>query len=155
MAFDLLDAPLVYIPVKFPGLAVGDGGEAVAIEHEVEIQIELLDRDELVDWMQKANTSATANVTEQRKSGEEIEVFKRVAKGWRGIVVNGKVAPFTDKNLDALLRKPSFVERFATAYLEAWNGKVATREGNSEGSPANGPAVEPIAATPKGETSAS
>jgi len=50
---------------------------------------------------------------------------------------------------------PGFADAFGNAYLKAWSGKAELREGNSAGSPANGPAVEPSDATPKDATSKS
>ena len=39
MSFDLLDKPLIYIPVKWPGLKANDNGDAVAVEHTVDVQV--------------------------------------------------------------------------------------------------------------------
>jgi hypothetical protein len=151
MSYDLLDAPLAYIAVRFAGIAIGEGGEAVATEHEVEIQIELLDRDEIVAWMK----DAVADLQPEERAEHELKAFRQVAKGWRGVKGNGKVLPFDDVHIEKLLRKPNFVDAFGDAYMKAWQGKVEAREGNSEGSPENGQAGEPTAATPKAETNPS
>lgn len=52
--FDLLDRPLVYIPVKWAGVAADENGEAVAVEHSIKLQVELLDSVESAEWAAEA-----------------------------------------------------------------------------------------------------
>lgn len=145
--FDLLDRPLVFIPVKWPGLKQGPDGAAVPTEHVVDIQVEILDQVAVNEWLQKG---AKTQPTPAKQRIHEIDTFRAVAKNWRGL----KNSPvFDDDNIAKLLVWPGFADAFGVAYLNAWNAKVETREGNSEGSPANGPAGGPTDETPKAETS--
>lgn len=154
MSFDLLDKPLIYIPVKWPGLKADDNGDAVAVEHTVDVQVEMLDVDPLNEWV-KSSTAIAADADRDARREHERGSFKTLARNWRGVVAKGKALPFTDENIDKLLQVPGFVDAFGNAYITAWSGKAELREGNSVGSPANGPAVEPSDATPKDATSKS
>jgi len=145
--FDLLDRPLVFIPVKWPGLKQGPDGGAVSTEHVVEIQVEILDQTAVNAWLA---TGAVTHDDPEAQAKHEIETFRVVAKNWRGL----RNAPvFDDDNIRRLLVWPGFADAFGNAYLNAWNAKVETREGNSAGSPANGPAGGPTDETPKDATS--
>jgi hypothetical protein len=190
--FDLLDRPLVYVTVKWPGVKAGDQGEAVPVENSVEIQVELLDDVEVQDWIHEgqrdphaaeradlierlnanaarldagepgAGAEAVALAAEDaalRKrdqaanAARDLAAFKKVAKGWRGIKHNGRAADWSDANIAALLAVSGFGNAFGTAYLATWRGQVEIREKNSEGSPANGQAVEPTEKTNGAATS--
>jgi hypothetical protein len=132
--FDLLDSPLVYIPVRWNAVTAGEDGSAAVVEHVVDIQVEMLDKDQLVEWIAIGNR-------EVEKDGErarQIEAFRFVAKGWRKVVANGRAVEFDDANIWRLLTKPGFDTAFTTAYGEAINGRVEMREGNSESSPVDG-----------------
>jgi len=145
--FDLLDRPLIFIPVEWPGLIANDAGDAVPTTHSLEVQIELLDRAEFTEWMKEGSTEADEELSQADKIARERSTFRRVAKGWRKIKANGRVPEFSDENIERLLMFPGFNNAFGTAYIAAWSGKVATREGNSAGSPVNGPGGEPTDAT--------
>lgn len=150
-AFDLLDRPLVFVPVRWKGVASDDGGDAVVVDHRVDIQVEILDKDELADWLKL--TAET--VAPEKATDHALAVFKRVAKGWRKIKAGGRVPAFNDENIGRLLKWPGFDSAFGAAYWQAWNGRVEAREGNSEGSLAPGQAGEPTDATPPAETPSS
>lgn len=155
MQFDLLDKPLVYIPVKWSGVREGPNGEAVATEHSVEVQVEILDRVELVAWIGESAVDTSDGVDEAAVAhilAKELGSFKRVAQGWRGVKAGNKTAPFTDENIERIIRAPGFTDAFGEAYMAAWRGQVATREGNSGGSAEHGQAAEPSDATRKDET---
>jgi len=49
-AFDLLDRPLVFIPVRWKGIGADENGVAILIDHEVEIRVEMLDDKQFLDW---------------------------------------------------------------------------------------------------------
>lgn len=151
MSFDLLDKPLIYIPVKWPGLKANDNGDAVAVEHTVHVQVELLDVEPLNDWL-AASDKIAADADAAARRTHDRETFKTVAKNWRGVSSNGKSVPFTDDNIDRMLQVPNFANGFGVAYRNAWSGQAELREGNSAGSPANGPADEPTDATQKAAT---
>ena len=183
--FDLLDRPLVFWPVKWPGISADEKGDAVAVTHEVQLQIEILDDDEAREWSVtggadpfpderaaladriseilagegdgEATALALREITKEQEALAErtkaatqerdLASFKRVVKGWRKVVSNGRPVQFTDDNILKLLKWPGFAVAFGNAYKDAFSAKLETREGNSEGSPANGPAGEPTAAT--------
>lgn len=132
--FDLVDRPSVWIAVKWPGLIRGpdEDGLAVSTEFEIEIEIDLVDRDEVaklfVDGLDR---------------DAEVDLFKRVVHGWRKFKIAGKQAEFNDENIRKLLAVPMFATGFETSYLKAWQGKAETREKNSSRSPDNGRAVDP------------
>jgi hypothetical protein len=151
MSFDLLNRPLVFIPVTWAGLGEAGDGAAVEIEHSIDVQIELLDRDEFQAWLERSGEDVENPV---ERAAHELATFREVAKGWRKIKANGRTPEFNDENVARLLRFPGFVSAFGAAYLKAWRGKVEVREGNSGGSPANGLAGEPTDATRKDATSA-
>jgi hypothetical protein len=151
-AFDLLSRPLVFIPVEWPGLIEGADGAGVPTTHTVDMQVEILEREELQAWIDLSKKDASNG---RLDLAAELEIVKTVAKGWRKIKANNATPVFNDENLLKLIRWPGFIEAFTSAYFDAWNGRVKAREGNSEGSPANGRPDEPTAATPKGVTSAS
>jgi hypothetical protein len=150
--FDLLSRPLVFIPVKWKGVAEGKEGEAVPVEHAIDVQVEILDRVEFDKWIDMNRKDGD---TPDVDPAGELAIFKTVAKGWRKIRMNGSTAQFTDDNIARMLRYPGFVGAFGEAYMETWAGRVAVREGNSDGSPANGPAGEPTVETLKDKTSPS
>jgi len=149
--YDLLDRPLVFIPVEWPGLIATEDGGAISTTHRVEIQVEILDRDEFTAWAAKGLLTPEGDA----RVAHELEVFREVAKGWRKIKSAGRTPEFSDDNILALLRKPGFVSAFGPAYLKAFAGQVEVRTGNSAGSPEHGPAGEPTDETSKAETSAS
>jgi len=149
--FDLLDRPLFYLPVKWPGVVPGDDGGATLTEHMVEIQVELLDREEFNAWMIEGSKDVEDMTAEERQA-HELTTIKGVAKGWRKIKANGRNPDFSDENIAKLLGFPGFVSAFGEAYMNAWNAKIEIRSGNSEGSPANGQADGPTGATSKAAT---
>lgn len=144
--FDLLARPLIYITVAWPGLIDDDQGNAREVEHSVDLQIELLDRAEFIEWLQREPPEEGPGNREGAIEFE-LERLRGVVKGWRDVKAGGRAAEFNADNLRRLLLVPGFPEAFTAAYGSAMVGKVKTREGNSAGSLANGPADEPTAAT--------
>lgn len=130
--FDLTDAPRLWINVKWPGLIPGpDEGLAVETEHEVELEVEIVDRDELLILFplrpERANTPE-----------EEAVIFKRLCSAWRKFKIAGQTAEFSDENIKKLCKVPMFATGFELAYMAAWQGRGVAREKNSEGSPSIG-----------------
>lgn len=142
--FDLLDRPLVFIPVRWSGLKPADDGTAEVVEHLVEIQVDILDKDEIAEWLKLSN----GTVDEDKQREHALNVFRTVAKGWRKIKAKGRAVEFDDENIYRLLRWPGFDTAFSTAYWEAWQGRTETREKNSASSPADGRADESSASAP-------
>lgn len=143
--FDLLDRPLVWIPVKWPGLIQKEeSAVAEAVEHEVEIQVEILDRDEMESWGERGSKGpvipegTAPEAAKALQAADGLAIFKEVAKAWRKIGAGGKSLAFNDENIAKLLRVQGFGAAFGQAYVDAWNGRIATRSGNSEGSPKPG-----------------
>jgi hypothetical protein len=132
MSFDLLDRPLVWVPVRWPGLKPGpDDAIGVPVEHEIEALVELLDIEEI-----QASVDDQSLVTNADKA-------KAFLRGWRKVVAKGVPVPFDDANLAKMFAVPGFRQGLETAYLRALVGKVETREGNSAGSPVDGRAESP------------
>ncbi len=141
--FDLTDRPLHWIPVKWPGLAQ-DADESLTsqpVEHEIELRVELLDKEEAKDFFPAVFDLA------DRPIPEEADVFKRVVKAWRKVASAGRPVPMTDENIAVLLRVPMFGAAFTGAYISALGGQVEVREKNLKGSPSSGRAADPEQAT--------
>lgn len=137
--FDLLDRPLHWITVKWPGLAQGEDESALSqrTDHEVELRVELLDREEV-----KTFFPAAFDLPDDGAPGE-LEIFKRVTKEWRKVVAKGRPVTMDDANMALLLKAPMFGAAFTESYLKAMGGRVEIREKNSQGSPGIGPAGDP------------
>jgi len=137
--FDLLDRPLVWIPVKFRGLKQEDeSGLAVSVEYEVEVQVEIVDRDEFRRLFQPEEGTPKL---------DEMAIATRVVHGWRKVRAGGRPLDFNSDNLAKMLRVPNFALALELAYLEAFQGKAKVREGNSEGSQPGGRADEQATGT--------
>lgn len=134
--FDLLDRPLLWIPVTWPGLKRGKDGFAEEVEHEIECEVELLDDKE--EFLVMFGLKVVAEGEEPPPPVDEFEAFKRLVKNWRRIAIGGVPLEFSDDNIRRVLRLPSFAVGLQAAYMNALAGKVRTREKNSEGSRGNG-----------------
>src|SRR5215213_11233961 len=132
--FDLLDRPLHWIPVRWKSLLTSTkkSGLSTAGEHEIELQVELVDRDEARKMF------PVLFGDEETEPPEGFDVFKRVVKDWRKIKAGGKAVELSDENIRALLNVPCFEAGFAIAYVTALAGQAEVREGNSSGSPSGG-----------------
>lgn len=153
--FDLLAKPLLWIPVIWDGLAPGEGEEvAQPIEHRIDVQVEILDRDAFTEWLRggtaDAGTAADADdeaFDPAARAAHELASFKAVASNWRKVVAGGAALPFNDENVALMLRVPGFVPAFGQAYVKAFRGQAEERVGNSESSPNNGRADAPSSGT--------
>lgn len=143
--FDLLDRPLVWIGVAWPGLVQKDEtGVAEVTEHRVELQVEILDRSDYAKWLDDGEKQARDDGVDEEA---ELALVLQVTRAWRKVVANGTPIAFSPDNLARLLRAPGFIPAFSIAYGNAWAGKAETREGNSASSPAHGRADAATAAT--------
>jgi hypothetical protein len=132
--FDVLDRPLLWIPVRWPGLKPGgDGtGLAEAVENEIEVCVELKEKDDVKPLFDP----------EEGEALEKLDAFMTFATGWRKIIAGGQQLEFSRENADLLIRSQlPFFDAFTFAYLEACLGRVEIREGNSDASPAGGRAA--------------
>lgn len=148
--FDLSAKPCVWIPVYWPGLAASEEEDGLArmIEHRIDVQVELLDREELKEWflfdLDDNGHIIDDNGNPKIKDGEpvlppkDIDVFLHVVKNWRRVKSGDQTVPFSAEKAAIILGQPSFPTAFGTAYLKAVAGKIETREKNSEGSPPAG-----------------
>jgi len=150
--FDLTAKRLVWIAVNFRG--VKSEGEAVAeaIEHTIEVRVELVDLDEFGRlFIDPRNEDGTPNTDAvPAATPERLEEWDRmndtdraiaIVSDWRGVVSNGKPVPFSVDALRLMMRVPNFaVGLFRVAYPKAYAGIKDTRQGNSESSPAVGAA---------------
>jgi hypothetical protein len=148
--FDLSDRPLVWIPVKWTTLRkpepdpapkgrrkkpADDGEEPLAIETEVsvELEVELLDRDQipkLLGDLLEDDKGETDDTTELSERERELRRFMRVVKNWRKLKNGPQSVPFNEDNARLLLAVPGFISSFETAYLGACAGKADIRRGN-------------------------
>ena len=153
--FDLSEKPLVWIPVKWLSLRPGPKAGDLAVEHEneIKVEVELKDRDELVEFFAdalsetpqgKALKDSVAGDAAQdveapigEEAGEkpsprvtEAERFLGLVKNWSGVADKGQPIELNLANAKRMLAVPGFAGAFETAYLLACAGKVETRKGN-------------------------
>lgn len=141
--FELVDAPLVWMPVEWPGLVQGkDEAIAEAVTHRVELLVELVAKDEFRALFQLDDAGEMTG-----DAVDEDAVWTRLVRGWRKIVANGSPVPFTPDNGKRLMARPGFMIGFALAYFQAMGGRVKEREGNSENSQSGGRVDEATAGT--------
>lgn len=128
--FDIASGRLAWVPVKWKTLRSAGDEPAQYVEHEVELKFDLLDRDEF-----KSLGKAPEDGSEPPS---EIEQFKKLVKGWRGIVSNGSPVPFEDQYITRLLQEPGFSDGLNEAYFSAWAAVLELRTKNSDGSGESG-----------------
>lgn len=144
--FDLADKRLAWIKVRFPGFRSNGDAPGEVVEHEIELQVDLVDRDEFGRLFLRPDEAEKPEEAKAYDALTELDRFKSVVSNWRGVAMNGASVSFTDDHIKRLLNVPNFGDGFNTAYLLAWQGKADTRTGNSNGSLANGQASGPAAA---------
>lgn len=136
--FDLSDRPLVFIPVKWTVLRPGEGDEALAVETEavIEVEVDIKDRDELLamfdDRFGTEPGVEGAEIDGKRLTGRDLEVarFLAVVKRWRKVLAGGRPLELNAENVRKMLALPGFSSAFETAYLAACAGKADIRKGN-------------------------
>lgn len=156
--FDLSDRPLVWIPVKWSVLRPGAKATSLAVETEalIEVEVDVLDRNELVElfagYFEEGTVAAVAEAAaavaasddseeaedepealpEPAPSERELEVkrFLRVVKNWRKFKDGGRPVEFNEANVRRLLAVPGFASAFEGRYLAACAGKSDIRRGN-------------------------
>lgn len=131
--FDLADKRLVWIPVRWKGVKANGDGMAANTTHEIECQVELVDRERMDEIFGTAAKPSTLS---------ELEKFKAVVHDWRKVKAGKVSAPMTDENITAMLRVPMFAAGFDHSYLDAWTGQIEEREKNSDDSSDAGQAGE-------------
>lgn len=152
--FDLLDRPLHWIAVSWPALVSKNAAKlAEPGEHEVELRVELIDREEAI-WRFPAffdlgtlQDERRAEIEKRGPPPDSFDTFKRVASDWRKIQSNGQKVEMNDDNIRLLLAAPMFEAAFAVAYISALGGRAMVREGNSAASPSGGRGAKKRAAT--------
>jgi len=134
--FELVDRPRLWILVTWPGLAPGEG-DAVAkpIEHEIEVLVELIDKEEFRTIYGLADDGTPTGA-----GWDGFDACKRLMSNWRKVTEKGAPVPFTEARLEMLCRVPGFTSGFANAYSLAVNGQTLAREGNSDDLQAGGQA---------------
>lgn len=136
--FDLSDRPLVFIPVKWTVLRPGEGDDALAVETEaaIEIEVEIKDRDELLamfdDKFGSEPGAEGAEIEGKRLTGRDLEAkrFLAIVKRWRKVMNGGRPLELNEENVRKLLALPGFASAFEMAYLAACAGKADIRKGN-------------------------
>ena len=140
--FDLTDRPLVWVPVKWQVLRPNEIEGETAVEHEVsiDIEVEVKDRDELVELASEMFGLDGAKAKEvedlepqaiiERSRALEVTQFMSIVRDWRKFKAGGKPVEFNADNVRKLLAVPGFLNAFQTAYFNACAGKLETRKGN-------------------------
>lgn len=132
--FKLVKRPAYWQPVKWQSLE--DGG--VAVENLVELKLVRLGIDDFRTlW---GETPPDGDRAAWRKWN--FDRFKQCVSDWRKIAdANGSEASFADELIGQLLDEPGFPEAFGETYVRFWRGIPEEVVGNSEPSPAGGPAT--------------
>lgn len=149
--FDLSDRPLVWIPITWKVLRPperkakdkGDEGVAVEVDVTIDVNIEILDREELTklfgDDIGMEREEGEHRLGDDPEDGDtpaltrrqlETARFMRVVKGWRKFNNQGAPVPFSDENATKLLAVPGFISAFETSYLAACAGRADIRRKN-------------------------
>lgn len=157
--FDLAEKPQVWIAVTWPVLRPGAKPDDLAVTTDVtiDVEVELLDRDTLVDVFElgelveevaaatpeeevaalvraaeeiaEAGETVPANAREAQRK-KNVDRFMRLVSNWRKIKNGSKSLPFTRANVEQMYKVPGFPVAFETAYLAAISGKADLRRGN-------------------------
>jgi hypothetical protein len=144
--FDLLDRPLHWILVKWPGLLPPEDDNAVSTPgmFEVELRVDLLDRDEAM-WrfpgmfgLDDENEDLIRFRKERGDTPTTLDSFLAIVMAWRKIKANGRAVELNPENAARLLQAPMFEVAFGQAYILALGGRVEEREKNLPGSPSDG-----------------
>lgn len=133
--FDLSERPTVWIPVEWTQLKPGENdGLAVESKVEIEILIELLDRDELIKLFGPdfgIDPEEGDEPTEKKsKFEQQVDRFMAVVSDWRKFKNKGENVTFGRDMAEKILKVPGFAPAFVTAYLSACGGKADIRKGN-------------------------
>ncbi len=85
--------------------------------HDITLDLTLLDTGEFNDLSKQGDPT----------------FFKQVIKGWSGIGdENGNPLPFNPKNLKAAVQNPAFTAAALTAYMDAAQGRAATKNSHRQ-----------------------
>lgn len=137
--FDLSDRPLVLIPVKWAVLRPGRGKGATAVPQDItiKVEVELKDRDELVELFPEYLDGGWPIVedeapeeTRARTLNLEVDRFMKLVQSWSGVVDNGSPVEISPEVVAAMMKRPGFSQAFDKAYFAACAGKLETRKGN-------------------------
>lgn len=115
----------------------GDG-LAKPIEFEIELLVELVDRERLRTMF--PGSDVLDELTDQERRDREVEGFLELVKDWRKVADKGAPLRYDEENAKKLLGVPMFAGGFESSYLAAWTGQAEIREGNSDASSDDGPA---------------
>lgn len=114
MALQIKLSPTFWWPVSVT-LPAADGCQTEAQTFEVEFaRIKVSEANTLVDEI----------INGKRP---EIDGFRELVKGWRGVLSDNEEVPFTDGALQALLEIPSMGPAIILAFREANSGQARTK----------------------------
>lgn len=141
--FDLAQKRIVWIPITWRGLVQKDEDAlAEATDFQIEVKAEILDEDAIRETFSPAPTDdmdeEARKVAEKSAQLTNVEKFRRVVSGWRGVKNGVQDLAFTDENIALMLKLPNFQLGFETSYLMAWAGRIALAEKNSGSSSDSG-----------------
>lgn len=149
MTFVLVDKPAHWWPVTWNSPA--DGGTVTS--NTIELKFIRVGAEEFV----KISTAISDGMSAEEVKAYNVDLFRRLVVDWRKIVLpNGEPVPFKDEFIAQMSDVGGFGEAWATAYGRFWKAIPETVLGNSEPSPAGGPASgDAAAAEQTTETSSS
>ena len=144
--FNLAAKRLVWIPIVWKDVAPppdDPDGLAIEVENQIEVLADLVNHEGLQGIFGGPEDEEDDPETAERKARgramTEIQRFRAVVSNWRGIGVGDSPAPFTDENIEALLKVRNFARGFDTSYLQAWSGQIKVAEKNLSDSSGSGP----------------
>lgn len=134
MAYKIVSQAKAWWPIRFNGLT--EDGETVV--NEVQGRFIILDEDEFQQFETDVSTLQTAIVDPDgsKKMSELLSpFFMRILEDWKDVVEDdgtetGKSVPFTEANLQRMLRVPNFATAASVAFREARKAEPKRREGN-------------------------
>lgn len=150
--FDIAEKAVIWLPVPWKVVRPGPDGNAITLDVSVDVEVELKDRDEIIDLAAEMfgietgkddetdDEAPKVSWDEAKKIArdDEVKQFMALVSAWRNFKDKGKELPFNAANARKLIAQPGFLSAFQTAYMNALSGKLEIRSGNSKSSPGNG-----------------
>lgn len=130
MSFDLAAKRLAWLPVKWKGFASSGDEPGQVVEHEIEVQVELVEREEFARLFVQPDPEAEPDKAAQFNRLTDLERFNTVASNWRKVVAGTTSIPFNPENVAKLMGVPNFPLAFFQSYANAWQAIPETRAGN-------------------------
>jgi hypothetical protein len=128
--FELATTRVVWLPVTWKQTVPGENDAATIVEQSIDLFVELVDKDEYLKLFVEPDAEADAEAYLEWHKVSEVERFRRIAKDWRKVRMNGAPATLDDENAGKMLRQIGFSDAFNRAYQRASMGVEEIRTGN-------------------------